>query len=145
MKMIEIPSGELDDWLAELKPYQSNALKKMMTDMQPEDAAKNWITASGSQNIVNFGGTRDKEPFWDRFKEEFNKFLCDKESYADEKEELKSEGELTRSYLIGAISAAIGANIGYAATLLAPAVAILLCTVGKMSLNAYCKGQKNEA
>ena len=142
MSKFKIPPGELDDWLNELKPYQTIALKKMMDDMEPEEAAKNWITASGSQNIVSFGGTRDKEPFWDRFKEEFNKFLCDKESYTDEKEELKSEGELSRTYLIGAISAAIGANIGYAATLLAPAVAIMLCTVGKMSLNAYCKGQK---
>jgi hypothetical protein len=108
--MINIPSEELETWLSDLKPYQAIALRELMTSMTAEDAAKNWITASGSQNIVQFGGSKDREPFWDRFREEFNKFICDEKSYVDEKIELQSKGELTRTYLIGAISTA---NWGY--------------------------------
>lgn len=157
---LQIPDCELDEWLSELKPYQQNAIQQLLVAMPheevdkmqfpsrsinslsvampPDEVAKKWIMASGSQNIIHFGGTRDSEPFWDRFKSEFKKFICDDDAYAGEKKTLLAEGPITKTLLISTISVAIAASIGYAATLLAPTVAVLLCTVGKIGINAYC-------
>lgn len=135
---LQIPDCELDEWLSELKPYQRNTIQQLLVTMPQEEVAKKWIMASGSQNIVPFGGIRDNEPFWDRFKSEFKKFICDDGAYVGEKKTLLAEGPITKALLIITISAAIATNIGYAATLLAPTVAVLLCTVGKISINAYC-------
>lgn len=139
MSDFRIPNGDIDDWLLELKPYQKNTMRQILKSCSPEEAAEKWITATGPENTVPFGGSRDTKPFWDKFSSEFKSFICDEGAYVEEKEALIAESSITKSILISAISATIGATIGYTATLLAPAVAILLCTVGKIGKNAYCK------
>jgi len=136
---IQVPEGNIEDWLKELKPYQKNTLSEILLSNDPEKAADIWITSQGSEIIVHFGGTHDTKPFLDRFKQEFRRFICDDSAYSEEKKALNVEGGITKTLLVSAISSAIGATIGYSATLLAPAVAILLCVVGKMTVNAYCK------
>lgn len=135
---VDIPADDMGEWLKELKPYQRNTLSDILSSNEPERAAEIWVTAQGSEIIVRFGGTQDTKPFWDKFKDEFRKFICDKNAYKEEKKALSTEGGTTKALLISVVSSAIGATIGYSATLLAPAVAILLCLVGKMSINAYC-------
>jgi len=138
---LEVPSYDLDNWLNELKPYQRNTIQKLLEiSNDPEEAAKKWITATGPQNTIPFGGIRDSKPFWDRFKEEIQKFFCDDSSYVTEKEVLLKEAPVSKSLLISVVSSAIGATIGYSATLLAPAIVIILYTIGKIGINAYCKG-----
>lgn len=134
----EVPNSDLDAWLSVLKPYQRNVIKEFLREVPPEQAAERWLGTAGSPNIVPFGGSRDTKPFWDKFKSEFRRFLCDDGAYVEEKAALCAEGGVSKALLISAISAAIGASIGYAATLLAPAVAIMLCTAGKIGVNAYC-------
>ncbi len=137
----EIPSAELDDWLGELKPYQQNTMKQLLSSSSgPEEAAEKWVTACGAESVIPFGGDRDTRPFWEHLKHEFRKFLCDDNAYAEEKRALFAEGPVARAVLISVLSAAIGATIGYAATLLAPPVAILLWTVCRIGRNAYCSG-----
>jgi hypothetical protein len=138
MTTIQVPAGETTDWLAELKPYQREALQVFLEGANPDEAAERWLGATGSPNIMPFGGPHDSKPFWNRFKEEFRKFLCDESSYKEERSALTLQGPVGKAVLISGVSAAIGATIGYSATLLAPAVALLLCTVGKMGVNAYC-------
>jgi len=135
---IEIPDNEIEEWLSELMPYQRNTIAELIGKFSPEEAAEKWITAKGAQNTIPFGGSKDTKPFWDKFREELDKFLCDYDSYIEEKAALNNEAGLTKAVLISGISAAIGATIGYTATLLAPPVAILLWSVGKMGVNAYC-------
>lgn len=125
---LQIPDCKLGEWLFELKPYQRNTIQQLLATMPPEEVAKKWIMASGSQNIVPFGGIRDNGPFWDRFKSEFKKFICDDDAYVGEKKSLLAEGPITKALLISTTSAAIGASIGYTATLLAPTCAVLLCS-----------------
>ena len=135
---IEVPDSELNEWLEELKPYQKNTISQLFANTSPEEAAEIWITSTGPENTIPFGGVRDTKPFFDNFKAEFKKFICDNDSYSEEKKALAAENPITKAILISAISGAIGASIGYTATLLAPAVTILLFTVGKMGKNAYC-------
>lgn len=135
---IDVPAEDINAWLDELKPYQSSTLKEFLKTEEPEQAAQRWLGSTGSPNIVSFGGERDTQPFWDRFKDEFRKFVCDDKAYAEEKEDLTKQGPASKSVLISTVSATIGATIGYSATLLAPAVVMLLFVVGKMGRNAYC-------
>lgn len=136
---LQIPAGELDEWLAVLKPFQRNAIQTFLKTNSAEKAAECWLGATGSPNIVPFGGTKDTKPFWDLFLSEFRKFLCDENAYVEEKKALASENPLGKAILVSAISAALGASIGFTATLLAPAVTVMLCTVGKMGIRAYCE------
>lgn len=140
MTAVEIPISSLDEWLSELKPFQKDTIKDLLTSSEPEEVAKTWISSSGSENTIHFGGERDTKPFWDRFEDEFKKFICDETAYIEEKRALAAEGPVTRALLIAAVSSAIGATIGYTATLVAPAVVLLLYCVGKIGVNAYCDG-----
>jgi hypothetical protein len=136
---LHVPAGELDEWLTVLKPYQRNTIKSFLLTDAPEKAAERWLGATGSPNIVPFGGAKDTKPFWDLFMVEFRKFLCDDTAYVEEKKVLLAENPVGKAILVSTISAAIGATIGFTATLLAPAVTVLLCTVGKMGTRAYCE------
>ncbi len=136
---VNIPSGNLEDWINELKLYQKNSIQKLLLNNTPEKVAEIYITSTGPQHTIPFGGERDTKPFWDRFREEFRKFICDDNAYFEEKLRLSKESTVTRTMYISAISAALGATIGFSATLLAPTVAILLSIVVKMGINAYCK------
>lgn len=139
MDNFEIPDSELNEWLEELKPYQKNTISQLVTNSSPEEAAETWITSTGPKNTTPFGGTRDTKPFFDNFKAELRKFICDENSYVEEKKSLAAESPITKAILISTISIAISASIGYTAALLAPAVAIFLYIVGKMGIKAYCK------
>ena len=136
---IDIPDCNIDEWILELKPYQSNAIKQLLKNNKPEDVAKIWLTTQGISNTIPFGGIRDTKPFWDNFVNEFNKFICDENKYKNEKNALQKESFISKGILISMISSALGAQIGFSATLLAPAVTLLLFTVGKMTKNAYCR------
>jgi hypothetical protein len=61
---LHIPAGELDEWLTVLKPYQRNTIKSFLLTDAPEKAAERWLGATGSPNIVPFGGAKDTKPFW---------------------------------------------------------------------------------
>lgn len=135
---IEIPVADTNEWLSLLKPYQRSTIDFFLQDSTPEEAAEKWLSTTGSPNIVPFGGQQNTKPFWDSFKTEFRKFLCDDEAYVEEKKLLSMEDGVTKAFLVSTISAAIGASIGFAATLLAPAVTLLLCSVGKIGIKAYC-------
>lgn len=139
--MITIPCSDLNSWTESLKEYQRTTIKELVSIHGEEGAARAWLTAQGSSDISPFGATQNISLFWNKLNEEFRKFICDDTAYVKEKEELGKHAELTKPLLISAISSAIGATIGYAATFIAPAVAILLYLVGKMAINAYCNMQ----
>jgi hypothetical protein len=142
---IDVPNDKIDDWIIELKPYQRNTIKRLLKKgKEPEEIAKTWLTTQGTSNTIPFGGVRDAKPFWDNFVKEFNKFICDENEYKNEKSAFQKESSVSKGILISVISAALGARIGFAATLLVPAVTLLLFCVGKMTKNAYCATYYNK-
>jgi hypothetical protein len=129
-----------DEWLHCLKPYQARSLRQILSESEgDEDAARRWLSITGSSNIAAFGGQGSSEPFWERFKTEFHRFVCDGEAYTDLKEKLRDQGVITRELLISGIAAGIASTLGFAAALLAPAVALMLCAVARIGKNAYCE------
>jgi hypothetical protein len=130
----------LENWLSELKAYQRNSIVTLIDEYGEENAVEKWLSANGPKDNVPFGGiqTADTKPFLDKFKTEFKKFVCNHPDYEEDRKKLNLESPIVKGIWISVISAALGATLGFAATLLAPAVAVMLSIVGKMGLNAYC-------
>ena len=137
---MEIPNYGLNDWVSALKPYQTSSINSLLESNDPENSIKLWLSANGSEGTIQFGGASDNssEPFWERFSEEFRKFVCGDESYDKFRSQLSTEAPIAKTIYISVISAALGATLGYAATLLAPAIALMLHLVGTMGKNAWC-------
>ena len=136
---MDIPNNTVQEWINALKPYQSNSVSQLVDAYGEEEAIKRWLSANGPNSTIKFGGTGNSpEPFFFMFKEEFSKFICGDESYSKYREQLMAETPIAKTIYISCISAALGAALGYAATLLAPAVAIMLHIVGAMGVNAWC-------
>lgn len=93
---LDVPRLELEEWLGELKTYQRNTLEVFLTDSTPEAAAEKWISSTGSKNIEPFGGTRDSKPFWERFRKEFHKFICDDSAYVEERKALLAKWSMAQ-------------------------------------------------
>ncbi len=139
--MEAIQDISLEDWLSELKVYQKKSIEKLVDEFGEEEAMGKWLSANGPKDNVPFGGiqTNDSKPFLEKFKTEFKKFICNHPDYEEERKKLNVESPISKAIWISIISAALGATLGFAATLLAPAVAIMLSIVGKMGINAFCE------
>lgn len=136
---MELPSATIDEWVSELKTYQANSINQLLSENDPEETIKLWLSANGPNTTIQFGGANESpEPFFDRFKEEFRKSMCGDSAYESFRSQLSAETPVAKTIYISVISAALGATLGYAATLLAPAVAIMLNLVCTMGINAWC-------
>ncbi|HDX9008789.1 hypothetical protein [Aeromonas dhakensis] len=136
---MELPNATMEEWLSGLKPYQANSIYELLENNNPDETIRLWLSANGPNSTIQFGGAgRSPEPFLDRFREEFRKFICGDEAYASYRAQLVSESPVTKTIYISVISAALGATLGSVATLLAPAVAIMLHLVCSMGINAWC-------
>lgn len=134
-----IENATLEEWLDPLKSYQKNSMSQLTEQHGVEEAVKCWLSAQGPKSTVGFGGGANPEPFYDRFLEEFRKFICGHASYDQIRQQLGMESTIVKGICISTISTALGATLGFAATLLAPAVAALLYLVGQMGTNAWCE------
>lgn len=81
---------------------------------------------------------QNPKPYWERFKSECRRFICDESAYAEDKKALLAQTPISKPLLISTMSSVIGATLGTAGTLVAPAVTLMLFTIGKVGLNAYC-------
>lgn len=136
---MEIPNLPVNEWISELKPYQSTSMEVLLEKYDVEEVMQRWLSANGPTSTIQFGGDGSSPtPFVDRFKEEFRKFVCGDPSYDQYREKLLLESPVAKGMMISSISAAIGATLGYSAALLAPAVAVMLHIVGAMTVNAWC-------
>ena len=140
-ELTSIPSFEFDELLAALKPYQATAISKLKEKHGEEEAAKLWLSANGPSDTQKFGGANpvDSKPFWDKFNEELRLFVCGDKKYKKERDKLFSEAKPVSIVLISGISGFLGSTLGFAPSLLAPAVAMMLYAIGKVGVNAWCK------
>jgi hypothetical protein len=136
---MELPNATMEEWVSALKPYQANSINELLVSHTPDQAIKLWLSANGPNSTIQFGGASDSpEPFFERFSEEFRKFICGDEAYASFRAQLSSESPITKAIYISVISAALGTTLGFVAALLAPAVAVMLHLVCQMGVNAWC-------
>lgn len=137
--VLEIPNEDLDAWLSALKPYQSSQIKALLaagrSEMEIVDA---WLSARGANATVAFGGAAGSKPFRERFMDEFKKFVCGDKKYNKERAQLIGKVEVAKTAVVSAVSAAVATQVGAAAALLIPPVAVLLHIVGKVGIQAWC-------
>jgi hypothetical protein len=139
----EVPNYSLEEWIGILKPYQKQAMDILLA-ANPHDlekVAENYLSANGPTNTVPFGGAitdGNTKTFFNRFKAEFDKFVCGHEDYKQYYPQLEAKSADIRLLLVASISSAIGTVIGISGTLITPAIVLLLSIVGKMTRNAYC-------
>lgn len=132
-----------DQWLSELKPYQAASISSLLIEYGEEEAIKRWLSANGSAENIPFGGenSNDGNLFMVKFKLEFKKLICGHYDYKYVHKNLNSQATIVKAYWIATISTELSSTLGFAATLLFPVVAIMLSTVGKIGLRAYCSSQ----
>lgn len=134
-----IPAFSLEVLLDTLKTYQRETMGALIKENGEEEAAKIWLAANGPSSTQQFGGDpADPKPFWDRFYDEFRKFICGDKKYKKERDELLSKSAPTAILLVSTISSLIATTLGLAAALVTPVVAVLLHTVGKIGITAWC-------
>jgi len=128
-----------DKWLDALPNYQKNRLKAQLAAGQsPEDVANAWLTAN-IENTFPFGAQRSNDIFFKNILIEIEKFLCGSKEYDSDRQALKKNGNITYTYSVGFISASIAPSLGTSAAFIAPVIALPLISIGKVTLNAWCK------
>ncbi|OEE76197.1 hypothetical protein A1OQ_06675 [Enterovibrio norvegicus FF-162] len=133
-----IECDDLQSWLEPLKTYQKNSILALENGRNLQEIAEAWLSARGPESTVPFGGTGVND-FSYQFIAEFKKFVCGDPKYQDYRDSLSLESPVAKGLFISTISAGIGATLGFAAALLAPAVACMLCLVGKLGTEAWCQ------
>ena len=134
--------GDPDGWLDALKPHQTAATRHLLKEHADEEsAAAAWLSATGAAENAPFGVLGLNRVFVDKLKGELFELLCGSERYNKEREELVKTGEMARLYVVGVLSAAIAPTLGSSAVFIAPAVALMLVLITKMTLRAWCAAQ----
>jgi hypothetical protein len=132
---------EPDFWIDTLPAYQRDSVRQMRAKGVPyEQIAATWIAASTSTTAPFSSGNVPPPDlgFIEKLQAEVRAFLCgDKRYDADRKKLLASGGQL-QMVVVSAMSAAIAPTVGSVAVVVLPLIALILATLGKFSLNAYC-------
>jgi hypothetical protein len=140
----ELLASDPDAWLAALPPYQTARIKQLLGDTSDyESASERWLTAKPEQTAP-FGAVGSGAVYKDKLWQELEKFLCGDPAYEEQRKGLLQQKPVLHAYAVGVISTAIAPALGTSAVFLAPAVALLLICVGKVSLNAWCEMRKEQ-
>lgn len=131
-------------WLDALPKYQRNRLDSLLqSGRSPEEVAETWLSAN-VENTFPFGADSSDQLFLDKVWEEIEKFLCGSDEYATERDQLQHNTNITHTYFVGVISAAIAPTLGTSSVFLAPVIAMLLAALGKISILAWCKKRADQ-
>lgn len=85
----------------------------------------------------------DFKDYKERVLDEIVKLICGDKKYLTEQEEIKFEGKKARQYIGYTIAGSIGATFGIEVALVFPIICLLLSSIAKISVEAWCKIQLN--
>lgn len=141
----------LDDdpikWVQGLPDYQRDTIEKLLENGSSfDDVAQAWISAS-AENTYRFAAVSpvgNKGTFLENLKIEIRAFLCGDKKYKKERDGLFGEKGVARTYVVSAMAVAIAPHLSVASAVISPLIALVLASIGKVALNAWCATQ-NEA
>ncbi|HDR7787449.1 hypothetical protein COJ60_22020 [Bacillus cereus] len=138
-----LETQEPSDWLDSLPNYQKDIVAELLTTNSHEDAAKTWLEASTGNTSPFSGEQKSEKKYFIQLKKEVYKLLCGDPKYATERDEFTQliQSPDNKTLLVSSISGLIGSQIGLAASFVAPVIVIILMTLAKTSLNAWCEVQ----
>jgi hypothetical protein len=134
-------TGDTNDWTAGLPNYQRALVEQMLESQSPTEAAITWLTSSGPNDTVPFGGVRvGAGLFYANLLREMQKLFCGGAGYREERAALANMGTTTKLVFVGFVSTAVAPHVGAAAAVLGPAVALVLSIVAKAGVTTICDG-----
>lgn len=140
--MIEIDNLSLYEWYTCLKPYQRAIIEQLVAKYGEERAAEEWLTARGPMQTATFGGSQvnaeNAPKYWDRLRSEIDKLICGHPDYKKEQEKILAAGKSIGLGGVTALANWLSPLIGMSPALLAPAIILILHTMAKMGVKAYC-------
>lgn len=143
--MTEINQLVVDDhefWLKELPSYQQSGIRPMLSSgMSYDAAAAAWLSGAVADSTAPFSGGPVAKVFYEAFLDQIHNFLCTGLNYEEERAAVMAGFKPKQAGLAATIATAIAPHLGAASTLIAPAVALSLCAIGKMGLGAWCQVQ----
>lgn len=136
--------GEPAEWVQELPEFQRTTIQELLSKgLNFEEVAQAWITAS-AENTYRFSASApvgDKGAFLDNLKKEIRGFLCGDKKYKKERDGLFGEKGLARTYVVSSMAVAIAPHLSVASAVIAPLIALVLASIGKIALNAWCASE----
>jgi hypothetical protein len=129
------------EWILALPDYQRGPIVELIENGNSfEDVAQRWVTATAvnTYRLGAAGSTGDKSTFLLRVKAEVRAYLCGDKRYKQERDGLFGQKGLARTYIVTGIAVAIAPHLGVAAPVLAPVIALVLASLGKITVNAWC-------
>ena len=140
--MIEIDNLSLEEWYTCLKPYQKAFIEQLVAKYGEEKAAEEWLTARGPMQTATFGGVQvkaeDTPNYWKRLRTEIDKFICGHPDYEKEQEKFVVAGKPIGLGGVTALASWLSSIIGMSPAILVPAIILILHTMSKMGVKAYC-------
>lgn len=133
-----------EELLSSIDKFQSEIIYTFLQSSSNDYlvCADKWLNANVS-NTAKFGGEQNKSRIYrDKIFEELEKFLCGDELYAEDRKKIADSTDKSQKYIIGVMSAAIGKTLGAAGTFIAPVIVLLIISIGKMAINAWCAMRK---
>lgn len=131
-------------WVQDLPEYQREAIEKLLSGGASfDEVAQAWLNAS-AENTYRFSASTpvgDKGTFLDSLKREVRAFLCGDKKYKKERDGLFGDKGLARTYVVSAMAVAIAPHLSVASAVISPLIALVLASVGKVALNAWCATQ----
>lgn len=142
--MIQIENLSLEEWYTCLKPYQKNIIEQLVAKYGEEKAAEEWLIARGPSQTATFGGeaSSNTDNYWNRFRDEMDKLICGHPDYENEQKKFLTAGKTLGVGGITALSTWLSPIVCVSSSILVPSIILVLSTVSKMGINAYCSTKK---
>ncbi len=136
--------SEPNELLLAIDGFQKEILESFLVSTGNDylASADKWLNA-GPSNTAKFGGEPNKAIIYrDKLLEEVEKFICGDNRYDEDRKKISESADKSKQYIIGVMSTAIGSTMGVAGTFVAPVIVLLIMSIGKMAVNAWCEMRK---
>src|SRR5437879_1670170 len=113
MSELEPIFADPNNWLDTLPPFQRQSIDALLASGKTyEEVAQLWLTTPGPANTFPFGGERFASVFYDKFMGELERFVCDDESYSDDRHGLLEKLDAGKALWIAAMATALAPRLG---------------------------------
>lgn len=133
-------TGDLDDWVGVLPPYQQDLLRDMLSRNDPVEVSITWLSTSGPNDTAPFGGVRQGASlFYDKLLEQVRILLCGSTGFEQERAQLVRDAHAGRAVIVTGVAGAVAPAIGASPVVLAPVIALTLAVVSRAGIQTICE------
>lgn len=129
-----------EDWLSTLDTSDQNRVRELLaTGLTTDEAADFWLDRTGSNNTFGFGGTGQPSNYKAAVEAELRKLICGDPGYLDLRNKISQQWDTNgKTLVVSTIAIAVSSVTGVAVGVLTTVIALLLATVCRVGLNAWC-------